>query len=176
MRMTARWIGALALGVFLALLSWQITLAVMPRVIMAFAVTRLAAVGHGYNHFAHAPPVTAASRTIVRPSPDLLYSACAFDVSRAPLLIEAAPAAAPYWSLSIFDARTDVVFVTNNQQSMKPVRVAVVQRGQQAPAGYQPVRVESARGVALIRILIDRAKPWERLDVQRRGARCFSAG
>lgn len=176
MPLIQRWVGAVALGAFCALLAWQVTLAMMPRALMAYAVDRVARQSGGINRFAHAPLVTAQARTIVRPSPDLLYSSCAFDVSRAPLLIDAVPVAAPYWSLSVFDAQTDAVFVANNQAGMAPLRLAVTGPGQRAPAGYRAVPVSSARGIALVRILIDRTRPIGAIDAARRKTRCRPAG
>ncbi len=174
--MIQRWLGPVALGLFCALLAWQATLAATPRALMALAVRRVAGIG-GVNHMLHAPLVTAKSRAIVRPSPDLLYSSCPFDVSKGPVLVDVAPVEAPYWSLSIFDDQTNVAFVRNNIQSDgKPLRVAVALAGQAVPAGYRAVRVGGARGVALIRILIDREAPIAMIDRARRASRCGVAG
>ena len=175
MRMTQRWIGAIALGAFAALLAWQVTLSLIPRALMAYAVDRVARQGRGFNSFVHAPPVTAQSRAIVRPSPDLLYSSCPFDLSKGPLLIDATPVAAPYWPLSIFDAQTNAVFVANNRDRSAPFHLALVNAGQRAQAGYTAVRVEGARGVALVRILFDRTQPIIAIDAARRATQCRSA-
>lgn len=125
MPLIQRWVGAVALGAFCALLAWQVTLAMVPR---------------------------------------------------APLLIDAVPVAAPYWSLSVFDAQTDAVFVANNQAGMAPLRLAVTGPGQRAPAGYRAVPVSAARGIALVRILIDRTRPIGAIDAARRATRCRPAG
>lgn len=172
--MIARWLGPLALGLFAALLGWHVTLANYPQALMRLAIAR---VGQGgVNRMTHAPLVTARARAIVRPSPDLLYSSCPYDVSSAPLLIDAVPVDAPYWSLSIFDAQTNAVFVRNNQGGLAPLKVAVIGPGQAAPAGYRSVPVKGARGVALIRILIDRGAPITAIDAARRATRCRLAG
>lgn len=170
--MIRRWLGATMFGLLCGLLAWQVTLALVPQVLMSLAVARVAQQAGAMNAFAHAPLVTAKARAIVRPSPDLLYSSCPYDVSSAPLLIDVTPVAAPYWSLSIFDAQTNAVFVRNNQAGFAPVKVAVLTGGQVAPAGYAPVVVKGARGVALIRILIDRRQPITAIDAARRTARC----
>lgn len=174
--MIARWIGAAALGLLCALFAWQLTLALTPSALMALAINRISAQGSAVNRFSFGPLVTAKSRAIVRPSPDLLYSSCPFDVSEAPLKIDVAPVDAPYWSLSVFDAQTNAVFVRNNQQAGAGVRVAVVRLGQRAPAGYAPVVVRESRGIALVRILIDRTRPIAAIDAQRRTARCAPVG
>src|SRR5262249_61919042 len=63
------------------------------------------------------PPTRAERQPIVRPSPDLLYSVCVFDVSRAPVLIDVPPIPEHYWSVSIFDARTDVAAVRSDRDT-----------------------------------------------------------
>lgn len=169
--MIARWIAPLALGIFAALLAWHVTLANTPYVLMRLAVGRVSAAG-GLNRMAHAPPVTAKARAIVRPSPDLLYSSCPFDLSGGPVLVRVPAIPALYWSLSVFDARTDTAFVRNNRAAPGGVRVALLGPGQQALAGYAAVRPSGGRGIALLRVLIDRTRPFAEIDAARRGARC----
>lgn len=170
--MIRRWLGAIMFGVFAGLVAWQITLALIPSALMRLAIGRVSAQGSAINAMAHAPLVTAKARAIVRPSPDLLYSSCPFDIGAAPLLIDATPVTAPYWSLSIFDAQTNAVFVANNQRGVAPLRLAVVTGDQTAPAGYRAVRVSGTGGIALVRILIDRGAPIGAIDAARRTARC----
>jgi len=170
-----RWFGPAVVGLVLAALGWHGALVAFPRVLMRIAERRISTLG-GYNHLGHGPLVTAQSRAVVRPSPDLLYSTCPFDVSAGPVLIDIAPIDAPYWSLSVFDHATNVAFVRNNRQSGgQGMRVAILGAGQVAPAGYQPVTVKGATGVALIRILIDRTKPIDKIDRQRRQSSCRPA-
>lgn len=174
--MIRRWIGPAALALFCALLAWQATLALVPRTLMALAVRRVAQIG-GMNRMTHAPVVTAKSRAIVRPSPDLLYSSCPFDVSAGPVLVDVAPVPSPYWSLSVLDAETNVAFVRNNvQPGGRPLHVAIALAGQAVPAGYLPVRVTGSRGVALVRVLFDREKGATAIDRARRGSRCRAVG
>ncbi|MES2056843.1 MAG: DUF1254 domain-containing protein [Pseudomonadota bacterium] len=159
-------------GIVLGLVAWQATLVATPRVLMWLAVKRVASIG-GVNQMTHTPLATAASRAIVRPSPDLAYSSCPYDVSRGPVLVEAIPVAAPYWSLSIFDANTNAVFVRNDAAgARKPLRIAIARAGQTIPAGAEVVRVEGDRGVALIRILIENRAGFAAIDAARRSARC----
>lgn len=170
--MIRKWIGPAVLALFCALLAWQATLALVPSALMALAVRRVAQAG-GMNRMTHAPIVTAESRAIVRPSPDLLYSSCPFDVSAGPVLVDVAPVRSPYWSLSVFDAETNAAFVRNNLQAGgQPLRVAITLAGQAVPSGYHIVRVNGSRGVALVRILIDRQAPAGVIDRERRASRC----
>ncbi|QNQ08001.1 DUF1254 domain-containing protein [Sphingomonas alpina] len=170
--MTRRWTLPLMFGILLGVTAWQVTLIATPRMLMWLAVKRVASIG-GFNQMKHTPLATAASRTIVRPSPDLAYSSCPYDLSHGPVLIEATPVTAPYWSLSIFDANTNAVFVRNDAGGMrKPLRIAIARAGQSIPAGAETVRVDGNRGVALIRILIENRANFTPIDAARRSARC----
>jgi len=155
------------LGLVVAALAWQATLAAAPQVIMRIAVKRIADAG-GLNHMQHAPLPGPGRRTVVRPSPDLAYSACPFDLSKGPLLIQVEPVAAPYWSLSVFDDRTDVAFVRHNV----PVRIVLARPGQSVPPGTETVRLGGDRGVALVRILVEDRARFEPLDRARRASFC----
>lgn len=166
------WLGPILLALVVAFLAYQATLRRTPDVLMAAAERRLAKVG-GVNAFAHTPLATQKSRAVVRPSPDLAYSSCVFDLSKGPVTIDVAPVPARYWSLSVFDARTDVAFVRNNVEAEgQPIRVALITPGQAAPAGYHAVAVPGGHGVALIRILVDDRALFPAIDAVRRLSRC----
>ena len=61
-----------------------------PRLIMQVLMhSHMAKDMNMQNKAAFPPPVTAASGTVVMPSPDLLYSVCVFDVSTGPVRISA---------------------------------------------------------------------------------------
>ncbi len=173
--MIGRWLGPILLGLVCGLLAWHATIAAMPRALMALAVRRVASAG-GINRMTHAPIVTAQSRAIVRPSPDLLYSSCPYDVGVGPVLIDVLPIDAPYWSLSVFDTLTNTAFVRNNGQTAgQPLHVALVRKGQAVPRGYYPVMPAGTRGVALIRVLIDRNADIAAIDRARRQSSCHVA-
>ncbi|CAN5656419.1 hypothetical protein BH10PSE14_BH10PSE14_44030 [soil metagenome] len=171
--MIRRWGPPLLLGVVLAAAAYHVTLVQTPRLLMGFASHRVAQ-GGGYNTLFQAPLATADSRAIVRPSPDLAYSSCPFDLSRGPVLVDVVPVPAPYWSLSVFDPRTDVAFVRNNLQAGgKPIRVALIgDSGGQAPPGYEPVPVKGNSGIALVRILVDDRAHFPQIDAARKASRC----
>jgi len=171
--MIRRWGPPLLLGLVLAGAAYHVTLVQTPCLLMRFATHRVAGAA-GYNALYQAPLATADSRAIVRPSPDLAYSSCPFDLSRGPVLIDVAPVPAPYWSLSVFDPRTDVAFVRNNiQAGGKPIRVALIgDSGGQAPTGYEPVLVKGDTGIALVRTLVDDRARFPQIDAARRVSRC----
>ena len=165
------WLFPAVFGLALAALFHHLALVATPSVLMGAAMAKLDKAGA--NRFAHGPLATDRSRIIVRPSPDLAYSSCPFDLSDGPVLVEAAPAPAPYWSLSVFDQRTDAAFVRNNRDSAgRPIRIVLARDGQAVPAGLETIRLGYDRGVALIRILVERSDRFPAIDRARRGSRC----
>jgi len=166
-----RWIGPVLVGLLLALGAWHVTIVQFPRVLMRTAIGRLAK--PGINTMFAAPLATDKARTIVRPSPDLAYSTCPFDLSKGPVLVDVPPIPAPYWSLSVFDARTDVAYVRNNLSAGdQPIRIAIAQPGQPVPDGMQAVRVTGERGIALVRVLVEDRTAFAPIDAARRQASC----
>ncbi len=173
--MTRRWLPRLIALTLIATGAYYATLAAMPYVLMEIAVRRVSE-RSPMNTFTHAPPVRADVRTIVRPSPDLLYSSCPFDLSDGPVMVEAYPIPDRYSSISVFDARTDVVFVRNDEQMAgRGMRVILALNGQLTPPGAEVVRLAYARGIVLQRVLLaDPRDPAEitRVDPLRRRATC----
>lgn len=120
---------------------------------------RQALARQGRNVAVHVPPITAASRAVVRPSPDLLYTACVFDVSQRPLHIHAV-AADGYVSVSAFGSDTSNFFVrdvTAGSGEMPRTLDVVLVHGRTPatlPRGAVVVRAPDARGLVLFRTLI----------------------
>ncbi len=170
-----RWLLPLALFALATAGAWYATLVATPFVLMRAAAAKAGA-GLPVNQFRHGPMTTAANQTIVRPSPDLSYSLCVFDVSKGPVLVRVEPVPAHYWSVSVFDARTDVAAVRSDRDTGgKPALLAIVGGGQAAPAGYQAVRVGYDRGVVLIRILLADKAEFPVIDTLRRKSSCAAA-
>jgi hypothetical protein len=89
------------------------------------------------------------------------------------VLVDVASVPGHYWSLSIFDARTDVAAVRSDRDTGgKPARLALVKAGQTAPQGYEPVRLQYDRGIALIRILLSSPAEYPVVDAIRRKSTC----
>lgn len=167
-----RWGLPLLLGLILAGVGYNVMLVEFPRLLMGFATGRISKAG-GYNTMFASPMATDKARAIVRPSPDLAYSSCPFDVSNGPVLVDVEPVPAAYWSLSVFDARTDVAFVRNNiEADGRPIRVAIALAGQPVPDGMQAVRVADSSGIALVRILVQDRAQFPAIDAARRKSSC----
>jgi uncharacterized membrane protein len=166
-----RRLAPFVVGILVAVLAYDLALMATPRLLMAAAFDRISA--GGVNRFTFTPLATDRSRAIVRPSPDLAYSSCPFDLADGPLLIDVPPVPASYWSLSVFDAETDVAFVRNNVDAAgAPIRAAVALSGQTVPSGYARVAVDRPRGIALVRILVEKRDAFAAIDAARRQARC----
>jgi uncharacterized membrane protein len=173
--MIRRW--ALPMIAFLGIgaLAYQATLLATPFALMRLAAAK-AGTGLPLNEFRFGPMTTAANQTIVRPSPDLSYSLCVFDVSNGPVLVRAEPIPGRYWSISIFDARTDVAAVRSDRDTGgKPALLALVRPGQQAPDGYEAVPVGYDKGIVLIRILLADKAEFATIDALRQKSFCRAA-
>lgn len=167
-----RWTGPLILAVLAALAAWYGTLAAAPMVIMDRAWEQLAA-RSGFNRMTHGPLVTAESQTIVRPSPDLAYSICAFDLTKGPVEVRAHPVPGHYWSLTVFDSKTDVAFVESDRDSKgAAVELVLATAGQAVPDGVRRITLPSAKGVALLRVLLKNRAEFDVVTQDRKQSYC----
>ena len=168
MRGTLKWVAAtLALAVVIHILF----VAAVPHLVMFMASQRiLKKSGSGINRLLLAPRVTVNSRDVVKPSPDLLYSLCVYDVSARPLRITA-PVPDTYWSISFYQTNTDNFFVLNDRQvETDPVKIVLVGPDMPVPdiADAEVVVAPSNKGVFLLRSLImDEDKLDDLIRIQR---------
>jgi uncharacterized membrane protein len=132
-----------------------------PTVIMNGAIDRLSNHGAHTNSWRHAERVSETSRTIVRPSPDLQYSACAYDLGQGPVVIRVG-AWPSYWSVSLYAANSDNFFVLDDREAHDGAEIFIVRPGQQAPEHAARVVVSpTQRGVALVRRLAPTATEFD---------------
>jgi len=112
-----------------------------------------------HNRAAFPAPVNALERTVVMPSPDLLYSVCVFDTSDGPVRISANPGLKTYWSIALYAADSDNFFVINDRTALgQPVNLWLVSQGANregptVPEGAQVVVSPSTKGFLLMRVL-----------------------
>lgn len=167
-----RWLLAVLLGA--AAVHFAAVFAT-PTLIMRGAMARLGQVPN--NTFAHPPLATAATRGIVRPSPDLAYSSLVFDVSERPLEVRV-PVTAPYTSVSGFASNTDNFFAWNDRNAGAAdgdIRVMLTgpswRAGQRDAAGDAAiVESPSDRGILLVRRVVPSAAAFPEIDALRRRA------
>lgn len=166
------WIGPFILAAVAAFAGWYGTLAMTPQFIMGQAWDRLA-VQAGFNQMAHTPLVIAERQAIVRPSPDLAYSICTFDLTKGPLKVHAQPVPGHYWSLTVFDSVTNVAFVESDRDSKgAPVDVVLATAGQKVPQGARKVTLPDAKGVALLRVLLANRAEFDQVTAFRNQSYC----
>ena len=166
-----RW---LLLALVVAAVAHALTVWLLPRAVMRVA-TNLVAERDGFNHAVFPPRADETSRVIVRPSPDLLYASCAFDVASSPVRIRAVVPRDTYWSLSMFAANTDNFFVVNDRAvASGEVDIVLATPGAKVdlPAGATLVEAPSARGVVLTRAVVPGADRLAELDEVRRRFTC----
>jgi len=162
-----RWLAGVVLG---ALVVHFAAIAALPHAIMRGAMSRLQAAP--VNTFAHGPLATAASRAIVRPSPDLAYSSLVFDVSEHALAVRV-PLTPPYTSLSGFAANTDNFFAINDRTAGAS-EIEIVLVGPATPrrdlGSARIVEAPSERGILLVRRVVPSAEAFAEIDAVRRRA------
>jgi uncharacterized membrane protein len=113
----------------------------------------------GVNHVVANGLPTDKSRAVVKPSPDLLYAACIYDVSRGPVHMAIKPPET-YWSLSLYAGNTDNFFKLGAADTTSGTVEIVL--GRPADAATAKARYPSATfvpaaseaGVMLARILV----------------------
>jgi uncharacterized membrane protein len=156
-----------------ALVHWA-AVAYAPEFIMSRVMSGMAR--RSLNTIAHVDRATAASRTVVKPSPDLLYSHCVFDLTRAPLKVTTAAPDDTYWSVAFYAANTDNFFTLNDAAATgKPATIILVGQGQalqSQPEGTLIVSSPTTKGLVLFRTLIDNDAREPELDRLRRDAKC----
>jgi uncharacterized membrane protein len=145
----------------------------VPHALMSVAMSRMSGDGARINQFVFGDRTTKDSRRVVRPSPDLAYASCVYDLSKGPLLVSAAPSPNQgYVSLSVFAANTDNIAALDTTQYPNGIRFALARKGQQVPAGVQVVESPSDKGIILDRRLAPTAELFAEVDQARRADSC----
>ena len=169
MRRALPWLLGIAVG---AAAVHVAAVAALPHVIMGRVLGALAAQA-GANAWVHPPLATDASRTVVRPSPDLAYSSAVFDVSERPLHV-VVPLSAPYTSLSGFATNTDNFFAVNDLAAGgHAIDVVLVGPGtkREGLEGSRLIESPTDRGVLLVRRVVPEARAFAAIDAVRQQAR-----
>ncbi len=126
----------------------------LPSSIMTKARGLLEARGLILHEWSASPRMTPETQTFVRPSPDLAYAVCLFDVTGGPIEISA-PAWDGYASLSVFDRNTNAVFVTSLDAEIDEPRGVILASREAvfASDGDLPIVRLKEQGIAIIRRL-----------------------
>ena len=170
------WVSVVVACVVAAYLGHQAIMRYIPVSAMNKAEKLISARIGGYNLMSHPPLPTAESRTVVRQSPDLLYSACVYDISRGPVEFTGVIPEDAYWSLSFYAHNTDNFYVLNDRDLAGPdYRLVLSENDAEPPENTNPdivVHSPSKTGIAVQRIFVDSDNRLEELDSQRKSARC----
>ncbi|MEM8615554.1 MAG: DUF1254 domain-containing protein [Pseudomonadota bacterium] len=150
-----RWWMAIIVFAVAAIGAHFATVYALPGIIMDRAQAQLSERGADPYTWLASPQQTPQTQQIVRPSPDLSYAICLFDMADGAVLISA-PAWEGYASLSVFDARTNNVFVTSldgqdGRVLLHNPAVPLIEEGRFYLKGDEPVVTLKGKGLALIR-------------------------
>jgi uncharacterized membrane protein len=169
-----RWIAWALFTLAVAAAVHWVSVRLAPDIVMSRVMSAMAA--KGTNTITHVDRATAASRTVVKPSPDLLYSHCLFDVSRAAVKITTAAPANTYWSVALYADNTDNFFALNDRQAEgKAMTIILIGQGHAVappPEGTVVIGAPTAKGLVIFRTLIDDEARLAELDAARRAAKC----
>lgn len=110
----------------------------------------------GYNQLNVNPVPDETARTVVRPSPDLLYASCIYNLHDGPLLIEA-HIPEQYWSMQFYQMNTDNYAGFTNQRDERQrvgsvIKVTLI-GADDSPASYagEVLQSPTQRGMVLLR-------------------------
>lgn len=167
-------LGPALFGILVAAVSHLAVIYYAPSFIMSRATSMLEGRGAQLHLFELAERTTPQSQSVVRPSPDLAYSICLFDLDQAPsgLLVRMA-ATDGYASLSFFDA------ATNNFKTIRGdgdgIEVRLLPPGS-APEEPQQIVSPTATGIMLIRRLAPTEDDYQRVASIAQGDSCVPFG
>ncbi len=169
-------VNALIYMIAIAFLTHGLLVMATPRLIMRVALFGMNRVA-GTNAMYHAPLPNADSRSVVRPSPDIAYSVCVFDLSQGPVSIQA-PVGDSYTSLAVYAANTDNIFAISDSDVTDGVlRVRIVEEdaSENGAPDTHVVRSPTARGIVMLRAVVTDPSHFQALDGLRRTATCQGA-
>ncbi|MEM7007358.1 MAG: DUF1254 domain-containing protein [Pseudomonadota bacterium] len=147
----------------------------VPSVIMDTAMDRMQERGLKHHQFTLSPRTTPQTQTVVRPSPDLAYSVCLFELSGNDALRIQTGTYDRYTSVSFFDDRTNN-FATVRVSSDEGADIVLLAPGR-ARLGTgvfegQQIEAPSQRGLILIRRLAPTENDYARVVEASAADRC----
>jgi len=174
-----RFIPGLIILVIAAAVTHFFVLKAIPSFVMSKARSAFQDRGMPLNYWVGSSRITPQTQTVVRPSPDLAYVICLFDVSDGPVSISA-PAWDEYGSLSIFDGQTNNVYVTSLKASdAAPTKIIVAKNRYSEPGGNAngvPIVMIKGEGLALVRRLAPTEDAYARASELIAPAKCEKLG
>ncbi|MFP4474987.1 MAG: DUF1254 domain-containing protein [Desulfatibacillaceae bacterium] len=156
--------AGLTLGLLLA------RVARVPEAVCADRMAAMLEAAGGSNRYLHGPPANADFRAVVKPSPNLAYSACVYDVSEAPLAMEF-PAHDDFWVNQVVADNTDSVAYTGLRDvGPRPSKFVLVSGDTpptDIPGGFEVLHTPTPTGVMLLRYLVRSGEHLEEINRAR---------
>lgn len=130
----------------------------------------------GVNAAFHAPRIDGQSRALAHPSPDLIYSGCAFNLTQSNLRITGPIPAEGYWSLTLIGAGGEAFFTQTNKGVAEAASLSLLLARpgayMDATGGDGVVSAPSFKGLVIVRRLIDDTADFAAIDTERRRFEC----
>ncbi|MCB1704523.1 MAG: DUF1254 domain-containing protein [Halioglobus sp.] len=157
------WAGQYLLALFIPNLMMEVLYAVGTR-------------QFGSNHLTVSPLPDETFRSVVRPSPDLLYASCIYNLENGPIEIEA-PIPPRYWSMQFYQMNTDNYAGITNQRDERnrvgTVATVTLISEDDSPQNYtgEVIQSPTERGMILLRAsaIGDRSQQQAALAASRCG-------
>ncbi|MCI5045317.1 MAG: DUF1254 domain-containing protein [Aquisalinus sp.] len=171
------WLLAVAIVAFGTV---QVAAHKMPTIIMAGAMKKLE---EGYqasaNEFGHSDPIKADNQRVVRPSPDLAYSICLYDLTDGAVVVTV-PKASNYLSVALYDMGTNNFFHINDGEMTKDLTKIMILPEQSASvqASQSDYEVDSfafsptKEGLVLVRRVMMDEQDWPVIQEERKLMKC----
>ncbi|MEO0368864.1 MAG: DUF1254 domain-containing protein [Pseudomonadota bacterium] len=149
-----------------------------PRMIMHVALDKITT---GYatatNQLSHGAQITSRDRRVVRPSPDLAYSICVFDLQPGQNLAITIPKRDKYLSVAFYDANTNNFFHLNDTQIETNSQNIVLstdepKAGQSLNSDVIYIQAPTQRGLVLFRAMVENKNDWLELEATRAQMSC----
>ena len=162
------------------MIGFAITLDRLPGIILARAMDRIESVGAEAETVRHAPRVTSDNQTIVRASPDILYSVCVYDLTDGPVRIAVPwPADGSYASVSFYDANTNNFAVASDRDvdtATTSIILASPRESDLPGEADRQVSAPTGTGLILYRRVIDAQTDLDAVEIERQGFTCTGLG
>jgi uncharacterized membrane protein len=144
------------LGILMCAWAGQYLLALLVPNLMMESLYAVGSKQRGNNQLVVIQVPDETSRTVVRPSPDLLYASCIYNLQDGPLVIEA-PIPVRYWSMQFYQMNTDNYAGITNQRDERHrvgsvVKVTLI-GADDSPDDYtgEVIQSPTQRGMVLLR-------------------------
>ncbi|MCR9266447.1 MAG: DUF1254 domain-containing protein [Alphaproteobacteria bacterium] len=168
-----RWLVPLALFLAAALAAFWFTLNAVPGMIMGKAMDRISSTAAASGGVLYAPRLREDNQTIVRASPDILYSVCAFDLAAGDLDITVPwPTDGNYASVSFYDARTNNCAVISDREAEGALTQLRLSLHSPGDGPGTTIQAPTPQGLALYRRVIDAETDLDAADAERRAFTC----